>query len=279
MTNKIQQDDWIFEAEITGSLWDNLMLKGFSKNIAANLCKLNLISINNTNLNSRDQVVKGSNIKVQFPTENIDHKPCNYPLGIVYEDADIIVVNKPKGLTVNSKGVVSLANALAYYYEKNGLQRKIRFISRLDMDTQGLLMIAKNAVAQNYYQQAMAQDEVHKYYMTIVDGNLTGTGTLDFKIGACEGKVGYEVRADGKDTLTQYESMGQVEGLDNCTKIMIKLLTGKTHQIRVSFSHIGHPLTGDKLYGGSSQLDTFELVAFKLCFKHMRTGENITLQI
>lgn len=279
MTNKIQQDDWIFEAEITGSLWDNLMLKGFSKNIAASLCKLNLISINNTNLNSRDQVVKGSNIKVQFPTENIDHKPCNYPLDIVYEDADIMVVNKPKGLTVNSKGVVSLANALAYYYEKNGLQRKIRFISRLDMDTQGLLMIAKNAVAQNYYQQAMANDEVHKYYMTIVDGNLTGTGTLDFKIGACEGGIGYEVRADGKETLTQYESMDQVKGLDNCTKVMIKLLTGKTHQIRVSFSHIGHPLTGDKLYGGSSQLDTFELVAFKLCFKHMRTDENITLQI
>lgn len=280
-----------------------------------------LIHINGHKATPKDVISEGDEIWIAMAKEKIDHEPIEMNLHILYEDDDLLIVDKPADVTVNSKGQVSLANGVAYYFKENGIKRKVRFLNRLDRDTTGCIAIAKSGLAQSLYQQQMDDNAFEKWYMATVEGIVEADeDSLVFPMDRSADGIHYEVNPKGKETRTDYsvlcrhssqpvdnsvnksknfvdiasknvdielsdvDKSGQnvdksVYNSQECgyTEVLVRLYTGKTHQIRVAFSHIGHPLVGDTLYGAQPTGQPFQLRAQKVVFTHMRTGERITV--
>ena len=280
-----------------------------------------LVHVNDHKATPHAEVTVGDEIWIAMAKEKIDHEPIAMDLHILYEDEDLLILDKPAGLTVNSKGQVSLANGVAHYFKENGIKRKIRFLNRLDRDTTGCIVIAKSGLAQSLYQQQMDDNTFEKWYMAVVEGIIdTDENSLVLPMAKSIDGVHYEVNPKGKETRTDYSVLcrHQSQPVDNSvnksknsvdiasknvdielsdvdksgqnvdksvynsrksgyTEVLVRLYTGKTHQIRVAFSHIGHPLVGDTLYGAQPTGQPFQLRAQKVVFKHMRTGERITV--
>lgn len=280
-----------------------------------------LIHINGHKATPKDVISEGDEIWIAMAKEKIDHEPIEMNLHILYEDDDLLIVDKPAGVTVNSKGQVSLANGVAHYFKENGIKRKVRFLNRLDRDTTGCIAIAKSGLAQSLYQQQMDDNTFEKWYMATVEGIVEADeDSLVLSMERSDDGIHYEVNPKGKETRTDYsvlyrhssqpvdnsvnksknsvdiasknvdielsdvDKSGQnvdksVYNSQECgyTEVLVRLYTGKTHQIRVAFSHIGHPLVGDTLYGAQPTGQPFQLRAQKVVFKHMRTGERITV--
>ena len=281
-----------------------------------------LIHVNGHKATPHTEVAVDDEIWIAMAKEKIDHAPTAMDLHILYEDDDLLIVDKPAGVTVNSKDQVSLANGIAYYFKDRGIKRKIRFLNRLDRDTTGCIVIAKSGLAQSLYQQQMDDNTFEKWYMAIVEGLVeSDSDSLVLPMDRSIDGIHYEVNSKGKETRTDftvlhrypngavdnsvynlqnivdisYENVDstvntvdkQGENVDNsvhnfgnqpCTAVAVRLYTGKTHQIRVAFSHIGHPLLGDTLYGAKSTGEPFALRAIKVVFTHMRSGDRITVQ-
>ena len=280
-----------------------------------------LIHINGHKATPKDVISEGDEIWIAMAKEKIDHEPIEMNLHILYEDDDLLIVDKPAGVTVNSKGQVSLANGVAYYFKENGIKRKVRFLNRLDRDTTGCIVIAKSGLAQSLYQQQMDDNTFEKWYMATVEGIIEADeDSLVLSMERSADGIHYEVNPKGKETRTDYSVLcrHQSQPVDNSvnksqnsvdmnqenvdielqnvdkhganvdksvhnsrksgyTEVLVRLYTGKTHQIRVAFSHIGHPLVGDILYGAQPTGQPFQLRAQKIVFTHMRTGERITV--
>ena len=280
-----------------------------------------LIHINGHKVTPKDVISEGDEIWIAMAKEKIDHEPIEMNLHILYEDEDLLIVDKPAGLTVNSKDQVSLANGVAYYFKEHGIKRKVRFLNRLDRDTTGCIVIAKSGLAQSLYQQQMDDNTFEKWYMATVEGIVEADeDSLVFPMERSADGIHYEVNPKGKETRTDYSVLcrhssqpvdnyvnksknsvdmasknvdielsdvdknGQnvdksVYNSQECgyTEVLVRLYTGKTHQIRVAFSYIGHPLVGDTLYGAQPTGQPFQLRARKVVFTHMRTGERITV--
>ena len=280
-----------------------------------------LIHINGHKATPKDVISEGDEIWIAMAKEKIDHEPIEMNLHILYEDEDLLIVDKPAGLTVNSKDQVSLANGVAYYFKEHGIKRKVRFLNRLDRDTTGCIAIAKSGLAQSLYQQQMDDNTFEKWYMATVEGIVEADeDSLVFPMEHSVDGIHYEVNPKGKETRTDYSVLcrhssqpvdnyvnksknsvdmasknvdielsdvdknGQnvdksVYNSQECgyTEVLVRLYTGKTHQIRVAFSYIGHPLVGDTLYGAQPTGQPFQLRARKVVFTHMRTGERITV--
>lgn len=280
-----------------------------------------LIHINGHKATPKDVISEGDEIWIAMAKEKIDHEPIEMNLHILYEDDDLLIVDKPADVTVNSKGQVSLANGVAYYFKENGIKRKVRFLNRLDRDTTGCIAIAKSGLAQSLYQQQMDDNTFEKWYMATVEGIIEADeDSLVLSMERSVDGIHYEVNPKGKETRTDYsvlcrhqshpvdnsvnksknsvdiasknvdielsdvDKRGQnvdksVYNFQECgyTEVLVRLYTGKTHQIRVAFSHIGHPLVGDTLYGAQPTGQPFQLRAQKVVFTHMRTGERITV--
>ena len=280
-----------------------------------------LIHINGYKATPKDVISEGDEIWIAMAKEKIDHEPIEMNLHILYEDDDLLIVDKPAGVTVNSKDQVSLANGVAYYFKENGIKRKVRFLNRLDRDTTGCIAIAKSGLAQSLYQQQMDDNTFEKWYMATVEGIVEADeDSLVLSMERSADGIHYEVNPKGKETRTDYsvlyrhssqpvdnsvnksknsvdiasknvdielsdvDKSGQnvdksVYNSQECgyTEVLVRLYTGKTHQIRVAFSHIGHPLVGDTLYGAQPTGQPFQLRAQKVVFTHMRTGERITV--
>ena len=280
-----------------------------------------LIHINGHKATPKDVISEGDEIWIAMAKEKIDYEPIEMDLHILYEDDDLLVVDKPAGVTVNSKDQVSLANGVAYYFKENGIKRKVRFLNRLDRDTTGCIVIAKSGLAQSLYQQQMDDNTFEKWYMASVEGIVeVDEDSLVLPMDRSADGIHYEVNPKGKETRTDYSvlcrhssqpvdksvnksqnsvDMNQenvdielqnvdkhgvnvdksVHNSSKCgyTEVLVRLYTGKTHQIRVAFSHIGHPLVGDTLYGAQSTGQPFQLRAQKVVFTHMRTEERITV--
>ena len=177
--------------------------------------------------------------------------PVEMPLDIVYEDEDIIVINKPAGLSIHpslNHYEDSLANGLAYYYETQGKPFIFRCANRLDKNTSGLTVIAKHLVSGNILSTMVKNREFHREYYAIVRGQLEQPeGTIDAPIGRVSDsiitrQVDFE---NGERAITHYKVIEEKNGH---SLISIHLETGRTHQIRVHFKYIGHPLIGDHLY-------------------------------
>lgn len=280
-----------------------------------------LIHINGHKATPKDVVSEGDEVWIAMAKEKIDYEPMEMDLHILYEDDDLLIVDKPAGVTVNSKDQVSLANGVAYYFKEHGIKRKVRFLNRLDRDTTGCIVIAKSGLAQSLYQQQMDDNTFEKWYMATVEGFVEAdeASLVLFMERSADG-IHYEVNPKGKETRTDYSVLcrHQSQSVDNSvnkskksvditsknvdielldvdksnqnvdksvynspkcgyTEVLVRLYTGKTHQIRVAFSHIGHPLVGDTLYGAQPTGQPFQLRAQKVVFTHIRTGERITV--
>lgn len=273
-TKRWREDDWVWSVSNEMSLWDALLAVEIPKKSIAELVHNKAIFVNGNRKDTHSLVEKGDEIRIQFPKEKIDYNPVHMELEILYEDDDILIIDKPKGLTVNSKGQISVANGIAAYFEEHGIKRKVRFLNRLDRDTTGILVIAKSAIAQGLYQKQIEDGRFEKWYEATVEGVLSGEEMLELPMMKKEGGIEYIVDPKGKMTKTFYKA---VNSLDGNTRIHVKLLTGKTHQIRVAMAHKGHPLLGDVLYGGVAMEDSFSLRAYEVGFTHMRSHEKIKI--
>ena len=137
--------------------------------------------------------------------EKIDYEPIEMNLHILYEDDDLLIVDKPAGVTVNSKDQVSLANGVAYYFKEHGIKRKVRFLNRLDRDTTGCIVIAKSGLAQSLYQQQMDDNTFEKWYMATVEGIVEADeDSLVLSMERSVDGIHYEVNPKGKETRTDY---------------------------------------------------------------------------
>ncbi|MCL6458223.1 MAG: RluA family pseudouridine synthase [Gorillibacterium sp.] len=201
--------------------------------------------------------VKGNRIAIRlFPREEPQFEPdWNLP-ELLYEDDFCLVAAKPAGMTVHpsrSEQTDTLANALSGYYQMTGQACRIRHIHRLDEDTTGPVLYAKNELAQLRLDQDMREKTIGRIYLALVHGKLKAKrGTIDAPIGRDRHQSNrYRVSPTGEQAITHYEL---VEAFNGYSLVRLRLDTGRTHQIRVHMSHLGHPLVGDVLYGGKQEI-------------------------
>lgn len=212
--------------------------------------------------------------------------PQDIPLDVVYEDSDVLVINKPKGLVVHPAAGHedgTLVNALLHHCgdSLSGINGEKRpgIVHRIDMDTSGLLIVAKNDFAHQALAAQLADHSLYRLYHGVATGNLPQEeGTVSAPIARSpKDRKKMAVVAGGKEAVTHYKVMERIGG---CSYAQFRLETGRTHQIRVHMAHLGHPLLGDVVYGnpkGYSGLAGQCLHAKELSFLHPRSGERVTV--
>lgn len=253
-------------------LLENNFSKRSIKDIFENGYFVNDDKVNkNFNLNIDDSLI------IPIEDEKIDYDKAKSELEIIYEDHHILVVNKSYNLTVNSKGQISLANYLAYYFSEKNIKAKVRLVNRLDMNTSGLLMVAKNPYSMAYYQNQIEKNLFKKNYLAVVEGKLDIDKLIKLNLTYNEEEKRYEVSRYGKTAITYFKTLNYDLSKD-ITYIIADIKTGKTHQIRASLSNLGYPIIGDKLYGSKIKLDRFLLHAYKIEFIRFLDGKKIILE-
>jgi len=256
----------------------------FSARLRNRIKRENLVMLNDSSGQGWFRVKSGDVLKISLPDEKGNFTPQPIPLAIAFEDDDILIINKQPGIIVHpTKGhpCGTVANALAYRMEQTGQHFKIRFVNRLDMDTSGLLVVAKNAYFQNDYTRQMKAGSVEKYYAAIVAGIIEeNSGVIELPIGQPDREfVGRVVMDGGSPSTTHYRVIERFTHSGH-TLVELRLETGRTHQIRVHMSHIGHPVLGDRLYGGENVLlmERQALHASRLSFDHPMSKQRITVE-
>lgn len=231
------------------------------------------------------KIKQGDEIEVELPElREVDIVAEDIPLDIVYEDADLLVINKARGMVVhpaagNWDG--TLVNALMFHCgnELSGINGVLRpgIVHRLDKDTSGLMLVAKNDFAHNGLAEQIKEHSVRREYHTVVIGNLRDdSGTISAPIGRhkTDRKKMAVTQSNSKDATTHYTVLERYPGF---TYISCLLETGRTHQIRVHMSHTGHPVVGDEVYGARDKLGLVGqcLHSKNVTFVHPRTGEKM----
>ena len=201
--------------------------------------------------------------------------PAELPLDIVYEDEDLLIINKPADMPIHpsiNNYDNTLANVLMWYYQQKGETFVYRCINRLDRDTTGLLIVAKNMLSGGILSDMSKKREIHREYLAIAEGEVPQEGVIDAPIARKEESV-IERCVDfekGDRAVTHYWRLDYRNGY---SLVRLKLETGRTHQIRVHMKYLGHPLTGDYLYNPDYRiLDHQALHSWKLAFRHPITG-------
>ena len=248
------------------------------------------LQVNQQNLRSKDKVHEGDVLQLNAVLEAEDiHEAEPVALNIIYEDEDVIVLNKAAGTVVhpavgNRSG--TLLNGLLHHCPMLGEIPRAGIVHRLDKDTTGLMVVAKTLQAHRRLVKQLQRREVQREYEAVVIGVMTAGGTVDLPLGRHPvQRQKHAVVEDGKEAVTHYRVLNRYRAH---THILVKLETGRTHQIRVHMSHIRYPLVGDPLYGGrlqipkacspalAKELKQFRrqaLHARRLGFEHPRTGE------
>lgn len=225
----------------------------------------------------------GDIISIRLPEETSDFPAEDIPINVLYEDDDLMFINKQPGVIVHpTKGhpMHTIANGIMKYMQDNNQTYKIRFANRIDMDTSGIVIVAKNANSQHDISHQMRTNAVRKQYIAIVNGVIARDAfTIDKPIGRPnEESIQRTVLAEGgKNAITDVKVL---ERFDNHTLVEVTLHTGRTHQIRVHLTHIGHPITGDHLYGGDAPelMNRQALHAAKMELKHPMTSETLEIE-
>ncbi len=275
-----------FTAEASGDRLDKFLAEAVGESLtrtaAANHIESGAALVNGKTAAKNYKVKAGDSIVLEIPeAAEVDILPENIPLDIVYEDKDLLVVNKPKGMVVHpAPGHYSgtLVNALMYHCKDSlsGINGEIRpgIVHRIDKDTSGLLMVAKNDFA---HQGLAAQIKEHSFtreYECVVNGAVKEDGTVSAPIGRhkTDRKKMCVTEQNSREAVTHYKV---IENLGNYTHLKCILETGRTHQIRVHMSYIGHPIAGDEVYGNGKPkwLCGQCLHAKKIGFVHPATGE------
>jgi 23S rRNA pseudouridine1911/1915/1917 synthase len=274
-------------ADTTGERLDVFLarcLPELSRAHAQRLIREGRVRINGAAAKAARRLEAGEQVTVEIPPAapvSLEAQPI--PLAVVYEDADLIVIDKPAGMPVHpgpGHERSTLVNALlARCPDLAGIEGSLRpgIVHRLDKDTSGLLVVAKNDRAQTNLAAQMAARTTRKEYLALVQGRPPPSGTIDAPIGRHPGRrTQMAVVAEGRPARTHFRSLGAV-GPD--TLVLARLETGRTHQIRVHFAAISHPIVGDPVYGKRSDLiDRQFLHAWRLGFTHPRSGEWIQLE-
>jgi len=258
-------------------------LESFSRSYIQDLIKKGKATIGGKSIKANYRLRNGDNVVLNIPKpEPLEILPENIPLDILYEDNDVILINKPKGMVVHpAAGHYSgtLVNALLYHCKDNlsGINGVLRpgIVHRIDMDTTGVIIACKNDKAHQNIAKQLAEHSIARRYVAIVNGNLKeDEGVVDAPIARAKNdRKKMAVDKDGKTAVTHYKVL---ERLKNYTYIECVLETGRTHQIRVHMSYINHPLLGDEIYSGkkeSMKLQGQCLHAMVLGFIHPTTNE------
>lgn len=220
-------------------------------------------------------------IHLDIDEDNSNIVPTKMDLDILYEDEGMLIVNKPPHLAIHPSQLHydnSLSNGIKYYFDSIGLCRKIRPVNRLDKDTSGIVIFAKNAYIQECFVRQMKRKQFQKQYLAILEGNLEQTsGIIHVPIGRkSDSIIERQIDENGFDAITHYDVL---EYLKDATLVLFRLETGRTHQLRVHSKSIGHPILGDTLYGNSSTLINRQaLHAFQISFIHPIRKEKMKLR-
>jgi len=258
-------------------------IKGLSGRFIKGAGRGGRIKINGKEVKLNYILNDGDKIEINVEKEESQNiEPEKMDLDIIYEDKDLIVVNKIPGIVVHptkSHPSETLANGLIYHFRKNGEKCIVRLVNRLDMDTSGLVIIAKNQFAHMSLSYAMKNKEIEKSYLAIVHGTPKyDKATINLPIDRpTMDSIKREVMENGKKSITHYEVL---EYYSKGSLIKLRLETGRTHQIRVHLSHIGNPIYGDCLYGKKEYeyIKRQALHAYRIAFPHPKTGERIELE-
>lgn len=217
-------------------------------------------------------------ILIDFEEKSENIIPTQMDLNIIYEDEYYIVINKPSGIAIHPSILHytdSLANGVKFYFEQKNIKKKIRPINRLDKDTSGIVIFAKNEYIQEFLVKEMKKNTFFKEYIAVCEGIFESKiGTINLPIGRKENSIIERcVCSDGDIAITHYNVL---KSLKNTSVVHVTLETGRTHQIRVHLFNIGHPILGDTLYGNpSSVINRQALHAYKVKFIHPITGLNV----
>ncbi len=269
------------QAEFSGQRLDMVIPRLLPELTRSSLkTRLEALAVNGRPAKLSHKAAEGDRVEITLrPLQELDLTPRDIPLEIVYRDEHVAVINKPAGLAVHpSQGHwdESLVHALLHHMEGHlsgigGVERP-GIVHRLDLDTAGLMIIALSDAAHQELVRAFKERRIIKTYEAIVLGHPPAQGEIDEPIGrSARDRKKMTVREDGKPSLTRYRVL---EYFDHAAYIEIDLLTGRTHQIRVHFSHLGFPVMGDPLYSRSPQ-NGLALCARRLNFYHPLTGKSM----
>ncbi|WP_420370865.1 RluA family pseudouridine synthase [Fructilactobacillus sanfranciscensis] len=261
-------------------------ISDISRSHANELVKQNFVKVNGESQKAKYKVKKGDEITVEVPApQKLDLEPENIKLDIIYEDKDVLVVNKPQGMVVHpapGHPNHTLVNALLYHTNLPNINGTFRpgIVHRIDKDTSGLLMVAKSEVALKSLSQQLKNKTSRRKYIALVHGSIKeDTGTIDAPLGRSpKDRKKQAIVSDGRNAVTHFKVLERFG--NDYTLIQCQLETGRTHQIRVHMKYINHPLVGDPLYGprktikGKGQF----LHAAELGFKHPTTGEEVNFE-
>lgn len=241
------------------------------------------ILLNGNPVDTRVKPRKGDIVEglLDLEEDNSNIYPSKMELDIVHEDSYILVIDKPAGVAVHPSMrhyKDSLSNGVRYYFDEIGLKKKIRPVNRLDLNTSGLVIFAKNEYIQEALIKQMKDGTFKKEYICLIVGIFEEKiGTINLPIARKEKSIIERcVSSSGQESITHYEVIAEFE---NYSLVKCELETGRTHQIRVHMAHIGHPLLGDTLYGKKSGLiDRQALHCSRLSFMHPITKEAVVLE-
>lgn len=275
-----------FVAELSSDRLDKFLSDndetGLTRTAAARLIENGSCTVNGTHVPKNYKLRAGDRVILNIPEpEHVDILPENIPLEIVYEDNDLLVVNKPKGMVVHpapghSSG--TLVNALMYHCGESlsGINGEIRpgIVHRIDKDTSGLLIVAKNDFAHRGLAEQIKVHSFTREYEAVVTGCIKENGTVNAPIGRhkTDRKKMCVTAENSREAVTHYHVL---ENLSGYTHLRLRLETGRTHQIRVHMAYIGHPVAGDEVYGNGKpkSLGGQCLHARKIGFIHPVSGE------
>ncbi len=262
---------------------------GLTRSHAQKLIEISAVTVDGKIITKPSSAVKTDNVvEVVLPPEvELDIPAQNIPLDIVYQDADLAVINKPQGMVVhpaNGVNTNTLVNALLYHIKDlSGINGVLRpgIVHRLDKDTSGLLVIAKNDFAHVELQRQIQAKECRRIYLALLEGVVKqDDGQIDKPIGRSKAdRKKMDIVSDGRNAVTNYEVLTRYE---NYTLMRFELKTGRTHQIRVHAKYMQHPVVGDKTYGYKNcrfALDGQLLHAETLMFTHPTTGKQMSFTV